>query len=114
MAAALRTLIAYLGSEPAQTHLSLVDTFAASPETLEIRDRTLRAFTAYLRAGYDLAGPNVPAIAAEVTVGGVWQVLHYYVESGGLAELADAAPQLIYMTLTPFIGAEEATKVALG
>jgi AcrR family transcriptional regulator len=115
VAAGLRALIDYLASEPAHTHLSLVDTFAASPETLAIRDRTLRAFASYLIPGYELAEKElaVPAIAAEVTVGGIWQLLHYYAENGCVAELPGAAPQLVYLALTPFLGPERATKAAL-
>ena len=40
-------------SEPAHAHLSVVDTFAASPETLDIREASLRAFAAYLERGYE-------------------------------------------------------------
>ena len=48
VAAGLRALIDYLASEPAHAHLSLVDTFAASPDAIEIRDSALHAFSAYL------------------------------------------------------------------
>ncbi len=55
VAAGLRALIDYLVSEPAHAHLTLVDTFAASPEAIEIRDSALHAFSAYLSPGYELA-----------------------------------------------------------
>ncbi len=45
--AGLCALIDYLASEPAHAHLSLVDTFAACPEAIEIRNSTLQAFAAY-------------------------------------------------------------------
>ena len=108
VAAGLRALIDYLASEPAHAHLSLVDTFAASPEAIEIRNADDAArFAAYLQPGYELApqGPrDVPAIAAEAIAGGVWQVLHHYVENDCIAELPDAAPQLTYFALAPFLG----------
>jgi AcrR family transcriptional regulator len=114
VAGALRALIDYLSSEPAHAHLSLVDTFAASPEAIEIRDRALRAFTARLGAGHGLADDDTasPAIAAEATAGGIWQILHHYTENDRVAELPDAAPQIIYMALTPFIGPERAAQAA--
>jgi AcrR family transcriptional regulator len=115
IAAGLRALIDYLVSEPAHAHLSIVDTFGASPGTIETRDEILRGFATYFTPGYDLApkGVTVPAIAAEAVVGGAWQVLHHYIESDRIDELPDAAPQLTYMLLTPFLGPEQAAAVAL-
>ena len=110
IAAGLRAVIDYLLAEPAHAHLSIVDTFGASPGTIEIRGETLRAFAGYFGPGYEHArgARQVPAITAEAVVGGCWQVLHHYVENGRLAELPDAAPQLTFLLLAPFLGAERA------
>jgi AcrR family transcriptional regulator len=112
VASGLRALIDYLSGEPAHAHLTLVDTFGASPEAIEIRDTALHAFAAYLRPGYDLspASIDVPEIAAEAVAGGIWQVLHHYIEDDRISELPDATPQIVYMALTPFIGPKEAAK----
>jgi AcrR family transcriptional regulator len=114
VAAGLRALVDYLASEPAHAHLSLVDTFAASPQAIEIRQTALRAFAAHLGPGYELSakGAEPPAIAAEATAGGIWQLLHHYTEDQRLGELPAAAPELIYMALTPFLGAERAAETA--
>jgi AcrR family transcriptional regulator len=114
IAAGLRALIDYLVSEPAHAHLSIVDTFGASPGTIETRDEILRGFATYFIPGFDLApkGVTVPAIAAEAVVGGAWQVLHHYIENEGIDELPGAAPQLTYMLLTPFLGPEQAAAAA--
>ncbi len=114
VAAGLRALIAFLASEPAHAHLSVVDTFAASPEAIEIRDTALHAFAAYLHPGYELTEGDgrVPAIAAEAIAGGIWQILHNYVANDCLASLPGAAPQITYMALTPFIGPERAAAAA--
>jgi AcrR family transcriptional regulator len=114
VAAGMRALLDYVCSEPAHAHLTLVDTFGASPEAIEIRASALLAFTAYLRPGFDLAPAHVdaPAIAAEAVAGGVWQVLHYYIEHARLHELCDAASQLIYLTLSPFLGPDVAAETA--
>ena len=55
----------------------------------------------------------VPASAGEAVVGGVWQVLHHYIDYGRVDELPGATAQLTYMLLTPFIGAKAAKKTAL-
>jgi|GEM_PF-574631 len=108
-------LIGYLHSEPAHAHLSIVDTFAASPETLEIRAQILSGFAVYLSPGErpPSTAVDVPAIAAEAVVGGIWQMLHHYIECKSLDELRDAAPQFVYLLLTPFIGPQQATTMAL-
>jgi AcrR family transcriptional regulator len=112
--ACIHALIDYLASEPAHAHLSVVDTFAACPEAIEIRNSTLSAFATYFGPAFELARgrTDVPAIAAEAIAGGIWQVLHYYVENDCLAELPGTAPQLTYFALTPFLGPVEAAKVA--
>jgi AcrR family transcriptional regulator len=112
VAAGMRALLDYVCSEPAHAHLTLVDTFGASPEAIEIRESALLAFTAYLRPGFELAPAHieVPEVAAEAIAGGVWQVLHHYTEHARMHELCDAGPQLIYLTLTPFLGPDAAAE----
>ncbi|HWX95537.1 MAG TPA: TetR/AcrR family transcriptional regulator [Solirubrobacteraceae bacterium] len=112
IAAGLRALIGYLSSEPAHAHLSVVDTFAASPEALDIREAALRAFAAYLRRGHQLAG-DVPRVAAEAIAGGIWQVLHRYIAEDRIAELPAASAQIVYFALTPFVGPQKAAETAL-
>jgi AcrR family transcriptional regulator len=111
----LAAVVGYLVSEPDHAHLSIVDTFGASPGTIEIRDEILRAFATYFDPGYELApdGAPVSAITAEAVVGGCWQVLHHYVENRRIAELPAAAPQLTFMLLAPFLGPDRAAAVAL-
>ncbi|MGD0452701.1 MAG: TetR/AcrR family transcriptional regulator, partial [Solirubrobacteraceae bacterium] len=113
--AGLSALLDYLASEPAHAHLSVVDTFAACPEAIEIRKSTLEAFAAYFGPAYELARGHVevPAIAGEAIAGGIWQVMHHYVENDCIAELPGAAAQLTYFALTPFLGADQAAVYAV-
>jgi AcrR family transcriptional regulator len=111
--AGVRALLAYLASEPAHAHLTLVDTFASCPEAIEIRNAGMSGFAAYLGPGYGLAGAGaVPAIAAEAVTGGIWQVLHHYIENDCLDGLTGTGPQLTYFALTPFLGPAQAAEVA--
>lgn len=114
VAAGLNALMDFVCSEPAHAHLTLVDTFGASPAAIEIRETALAAFTEYLRPGFDHATEDceVPAVAAEAVAGGIWQVLHHYIEHERLHELCDVSPQLVYLTLNPFVGAERAAETA--
>lgn len=131
IAAGLRALIDYLIAEPAHARLTIVDTFGAGPDTIEVREQMLAGFATYFDArhhgeppqdGHAAAGrlrvlsaarPS-HAVAVEAVLGGCWQVLHYYVESGRTAELPELAPQLAYLMLTPFVGPEAAADAAAG
>jgi AcrR family transcriptional regulator len=113
--AGITALVEFLASEPAHAHLSLVDTFAACPQALEIRGETLSAFASYFGPAYELAAgrAQVPSIAGEAIAGGIWQILHHYIESDSIAELPGAIPQLTYFALTPFIGPQAALAYSL-
>jgi AcrR family transcriptional regulator len=112
VAAGLRALIDYLASEPAHAHLSVVETFAASPEALDIRDASLRAFTAHLGGG-EARIEQAPSIAVEAVAGGVWQVLHRYIAERRIGELEVLSAQIVYLALTPFVGVDAALRAAL-
>ena len=114
VAEGLRVLIDFLVEEPAHARLSIVDTFAASPETLQIREDLLRGFAYYLSAPErpPVDGVEVAAIAPEAVVGGIWQVIHYYIERGHLNALPGAVPEITYLALTPFLGPADAAEVA--
>jgi AcrR family transcriptional regulator len=113
VAAGIRALLDYLASEPAHAHLTVVDTFGASPLATEIRDTGLHAFAAYLQPGYHYASSrSVPGIAPEAIAGGIWQVLHNHIEHERVEDITGLAPQLVYTALAPFIGGKEAGRVA--
>ncbi len=114
VAAGLRALLDYLASEPAHAHLTVVDTFAASPLAIETRDTGLHAFAAYLQPGYHYVSSErkVPGIAPEAIAGGIWQVLHNYIDNERVQDIAELAPQLVFVALAPFLGAKEAARVA--
>jgi len=114
VAAGIRALLDYLASEPAHAHLTVVDTFAASPLAIEIRDTGLHAFAAYLQPGYHHApaGRSIGGVAPEATAGGIWQVLHNHIEHERVQDIAALAPQLVFVALTPFIGPKEAARIA--
>ncbi len=82
VAAGMHALMEYVCSEPSHAHLTLVDTFGASPAAIEIRESALGSFTAYLQPGFEHADEDldVPEVAAEAVAGGIWQVLHHYIE----------------------------------
>ena len=115
VAAGIGALLEYLASEPAHARLTLVDTFGASPEAMEIRGSALAAFAAHLEPGFErvpTGSTPPPRLAAEAIAGGIWQILHHYIEHAWIGALPSLAPQLTFFALTPFLGSEEALDVA--
>jgi AcrR family transcriptional regulator len=115
--AGIGALLGYLASEPAHARLTVVDTFAASPAAMGVREHAIEAFRSYLAPGFGrrdgpLGGEQQGRLAAEAIVGGIWQVLHDYVERDAAASLPAAAPQLGYFALAPFLGPQAAAEVA--
>ncbi len=116
VAAGLRALIDYLVSEPDHAHLSIVDTFGASPETIVIRDEILRGFAALPAAAATSSRPTGsrcrrwPPRLSSAACGRCSTTTS---QSGRLAELPAAAPQLTFMLLVPFLGPERAAAAAL-
>ncbi len=115
VAAGIGALLGFLASEPEHAHLTIVDTFAASPEAIAIRQQAIGAFRSYLAPGFKHSGAErvEDELAAEAVTGGIWQVLHDYIERGSAAALPGAAPQLAYFALAPFLGARDAADAAL-
>ncbi len=113
-ALAMRKLLHYLADEPAHAHLTIVDTFAASPIAIEIRETGLHAFTIYLQRGFKYpVGKRAPKIAPEAVAGGIWQILHHYIELDRFEDLLALSSQLTYFVLCPFLGPDESAKVAI-
>ena len=67
-----------------------------------------------LAPGYELA-PDTPPIAAEAIGGAIYALIHDQVKRHGPGDASRSwSPMATYMTLAPFIGAEEAFALASG
>jgi hypothetical protein len=60
-----------------------------------------------LMPGYERA-PDTAPIAAEAIGGAIYALIHDQVKRNGPETLPELAPLATYMTLAPFIGAEDA------
>jgi AcrR family transcriptional regulator len=111
--AAYVTLFNFMASRPAMAHLVLVDVYAAGPEALSRREETLRSLRQMLEEGRRRA-PEVSDLAIEAIVGAVASLAYKQVREGGVRSLPALAPLCAYLSLAPFIGAEQACAVANG
>lgn len=111
--AAIGAMFSFYAAEPDLARLAAVETYAAGPAALEQRDRRIELVQTLLKPGLD-AVPEMKPIVAEAALGAVWSLLSYQIVNAGPQSLPQFAPLASYMLLVPFIGADEAVKVASG
>jgi AcrR family transcriptional regulator len=112
--AGVTALLEFLASEPAFTHMALVDALIASPRTAERSNKGIVRYAELLTHGFDEVpdGLKPPAATIEAIAGGIFELCLAYTVQGHVAELTELAPWMIYFALAPFVGTEVAGRVA--
>jgi AcrR family transcriptional regulator len=111
---ALESMCGFLISEPDFAKLRTVEAYAAGPEALAHRDRAWETIVEELVPREVREGPEPGPLALIASTGAIYALLYEKVRRGQLEKLAELHPLLSYLVLAPFIGAEEATRVASG
>ncbi len=99
--------------EPEYARLGAVEMYAAGKRALEQRERVTEQMEALLEPGYELA-PEAPPITGEAIGGALYALFYDHVKQKGPERLAELVPWAVYVTLTPFLGGDEAYAVATG
>jgi len=113
VAAALRAAIAFFDAEPTIARFCLVAPFTSTPKiAAHGRDRAAAALP-YLAQGRDLhpAGGELPASTEDSLLGGVVSQLSRSLWAG-TEPLGALRPDLIEFVLAPYLGPEEARRLA--
>jgi len=97
--------------EPEYARLGGVEMYAAGKRVLEQREVVTEGMEGLLAAGYELE-VDIPQITAEAIGGALYALFYDYVKQRGPQRLPEMVPAAIYMTLTPFLGADEAYALA--
>ncbi|HKG38355.1 MAG TPA: TetR/AcrR family transcriptional regulator [Conexibacter sp.] len=102
----LETFVAYLAAEPAFARMCIVEVVAAGPEARGRRDAAMRVFVDFLEPGRAEAprGIVVPALAADIVVGGIYEIIYSRLQRNAADELVEMLPELLYSALVPYIG----------
>jgi AcrR family transcriptional regulator len=109
--AAFEAMYAFLAAEPVFARASMVEVFAAGEEALEQRERTMAFMRTGLEPGFELA-PELDRVIAEAIGGATARLAYEEIRRSGPEGLPRLAPLATYLTLAPFLGAEEAAAVA--
>ncbi|HSS42727.1 MAG TPA: TetR/AcrR family transcriptional regulator [Solirubrobacterales bacterium] len=101
----------FLASRPALAQLIAVEIYAAGPAAIERRSEILQPLQRLIAKGFEHR-PELPSLAGEVIAGAIFTLAYKRLRDKGPASLPTLAPLLTYITLSPFLGAEEACRIA--
>ncbi len=106
-------MFAFGAEEPEYARLGGVEMYAAGKRALEQRELVTEGFEGLLAPGYELK-PDTPPIVPEAIGGALYSLLYDHVNKKGPETLPDIIPTVVYVTLAPFLDAEDAYEVAIG
>ena len=112
--AGIAALCDFLASEPTFAHISLVDARIASRRSAELARKGVKAYSHMVLAGLQEAptGGVPPEVRVEAVIGGLFELCLTYTLRKRAAALAGLVCSATYFALAPFIGAQEAARVA--
>jgi hypothetical protein len=116
VAAGVRAALEFGAAEPKAARVLTGDALAAGKEGFVRYDRMLSHFGERLLPGRALQpqGERLPEILEKAMTGGVATIVAQRVDTGREAELPGLAGEAIQFVLTPYVGGEEARRIAIG
>ncbi|MDX6624074.1 MAG: hypothetical protein QOE75_2006, partial [Solirubrobacterales bacterium] len=106
-------MFAFGAEEPEYARMGGVEMYAAGKRALDQREIVTEGMEGLLAPGYELK-PDAPPIAAEAIGGALYSLLYDHVNKKGPETLPEIVPTVVYVTLAPFLEAEDAYEVAVG
>jgi hypothetical protein len=114
VAAGVRAALDFAAAEPVAARALTNDAFAAGGAGYARYERMLTYLGERLLPGRNLhpEGEQLPEIVEESMVGGLTTLVAQRLDRGGEAELPGLAEEAIQFLLAPYVGAEEARRLA--
>jgi AcrR family transcriptional regulator len=112
--AAIGTLLAFLACEPAFARLALVEAPSATRRTSDRFYTGVGGYAHMLVPGFEEIPESArpAAITVEAIVGGIYELCLHYAVHDRLSELPELEGEVTFIALAPFLGSEEAARVA--
>ena len=112
--AALATMLRFLAGEPELARLVMIEPVAAGGEIAARHRASMQGFVEILKAGRpERAGERpLPEATEETVVGGILSLIVREISAGRAEELEKLLPDLVELTLSPYLGGEEAERLA--
>ncbi len=116
--AGIAAMLHFLAAEPNLARLCMVEALVAGPVVVERYDAAIQSFVPYFQTGREGRSPEVLSrlspTTEEALVGGMMSLISRRIIAGKTAELESLLPDLVEFTLTPYLGSDEAAKIARG
>jgi AcrR family transcriptional regulator len=112
--AALATMLRFLAGEPELAKLCMIEPVAAGGEIAARHRASMQALVEILRAGRPGQGGDrpLPEATEETLVGGIVSLIVREISAERTDQLEELLPDLVELTLGPYLGAEEAERLA--
>jgi AcrR family transcriptional regulator len=110
----IAALLDFLATEPAFAHMALTDALIATSRSAQRSNLAVRAIAQLFVSGPKAASANsaLVLVALDALAGGIFELCLSYAVQGHIGELSELLPVATYFALAPFIGIEEAGRVA--
>jgi AcrR family transcriptional regulator len=108
--AALATMLRFLSAEPEVARIYAFEPIAAGGEIAARQRESMEGLIKILEAGRPAHGGDhpLPDVTEETLVGGIFSLIVREIIAGRTEQLEDLLPDLVELTLTPYVGFEEA------
>jgi AcrR family transcriptional regulator len=106
----IATLLQFIAEDSVFARLGFFEILTGGPAAIDLAEKTLDAFGIMFQAGHE-QHPHVPPVVSEAIVGGLWNIIQHEIGHSRADQLPELAPELAYITLTPFIGARQAAQL---
>lgn len=105
---ALGGLLSFLEEQPEIGRALLVEVHAAGAQALEKRTAAMARAAKMVDRAREESGGLAPAISAEAVVAGILAVLHTRLSARRTEDFSTLLPELMYLAVLPYFGAEAA------
>jgi AcrR family transcriptional regulator len=114
--AGIGAMLGFLAAEPNLARLAMVEALVAGPVVVERYDAAVQTFLPYLEEGRKGRPKKVLARLSDSTeealVGGMVSLVSRRIVAGQTEELESLLPDLVEFTLAPYVGNDEAARIA--
>jgi AcrR family transcriptional regulator len=105
---ALSGLLTFLEEQPAVGRAVLVEVHAAGPRAVEKRTEAMERAVMMMDLAREESVGRVPEISAEAVVAGILAVLHTRLSGDQTSDFMRLLPELMYLAVLPYFGADAA------
>jgi AcrR family transcriptional regulator len=112
----LRMLTLIIAREPALAHLCFVEPYAAGAHAIALSQEMTALYEVFLEEGYRFRPQTQkpPSLCSSAVVDGVFEIVRGHIAAGKTRELPCSVPQLAYIAIAPFAGAQAAAELVQG